>query len=76
MRRTQTIEQTGKIWKLQMILGYLTFLIAFAGGLSSQHIAESYSLDPSGVMFSAFAVGFLSIFWLASVKVLTWWFHG
>lgn len=67
MTRIQTTQQTGKFWKLQIMLGALT---AIVGGVL---MAASGGGSLFGFGLLALIVG---IAWFLIARLLAWWFHG
>jgi hypothetical protein len=70
-RRVQTIEQTGKTWKAQILL---SSLLLIAGVVLATVGAQSKGMEAAtalGVM--AILIG---IVWLIFAKLGAWWFHG
>lgn len=65
--RTQTIQQTGKVWKIQLLISSLIWSVLTVVGCAGFWSNEP-DFRPSGL----FVVGFL---WFAA-RVLAWWFHG
>lgn len=66
-RRTQTIEQTGKFWKLFQLLGVLAILGSFATGFIAQ--------NPTATGICVI-VGFLGTCAWIFGRLGGWWFHG
>jgi hypothetical protein len=63
MSRVQTVQQTGKLWKVLSLFGFL----AMAGGLAYCFVTQS----PAGGVVAGVGVPV----WLAG-KAGAWWFHG
>lgn len=63
--KTQTVEQTGKVWKLQMVLSVLAAIIGTVGAVGTTG-------DKSGFVV-LLVVGLV---WFVFARVMAWWFHG
>lgn len=70
--RVQTVEQTGKRHKLQMLLSGLTIIIGIIM-LVSQVSAAAPSED---TIMWGFLICIVGVIWLVIVKILSWWYHG
>ena len=75
-RRVQTIEQTGKKWKVRMLLGSLLMVVSGIGacGVMMDSSMPAGQADTALVVAAlAFGVG-LTIYLLG--RFGGWWFHG
>ncbi len=70
----QTIEQTAKKYKLQIVLSSLVIVL----GLALLIVTAASNLGNFGFYVTALSVVIMlsGIIWLAIVKFLTWWHHG
>lgn len=69
--RTQTVEQTGKFWKSQILLSALLLI----GGVVAAVIGSQDKGANNIGGFGGLAI-FLGLLWLIFAKVGAWWFHG
>lgn len=69
--KTQTIQATGKVWKLASMLGWL-FVAAGALLMLMGSIAEGYDSIAWAGVAALFGGGVV----LAVSKFFGWWFHG
>ncbi len=76
-KRTQTVEQTGKIWKFQILLSSLltcASVVMFAVAVSMMDDAgRQWPFAMSIVAVLAFAIG---LCWFLFARIGSWWFHG
>ncbi len=66
MPRIQTIEKTGKQWKLGQVLGVLAILVGLCMGFSGTETEEI----GTGLMVSVAGV----LLWIGS-RICAWWYH-
>lgn len=69
--RTQTVEQTGKFWKAQILLSALLLIGGVVLIIAGSQNGGRGPIGPFGAI--AVVVG---IIWLIVAKVGAWWFHG
>lgn len=75
------VEQTGKVWKLQMILAFLVcmfgvafFMTGISGGLDWKP-ADERQPDPAFVGLGCVGLT-VGLIWFVIVRVFAWWHHG
>ncbi len=80
-QKVQTVEQTGKVWKLQMILAFLVcmfgiaiFIAGISGGLDWKP-ADERQPDPAFVGLGCVGLT-VGLIWFVIVRVFAWWHHG
>jgi hypothetical protein len=68
---TTTVQQTGKLWKLQMLLAALLTVV---GTIMA---AYEFTKDEPGDLA---AIGLIALFvglcWFIGARIGAWWFHG
>lgn len=69
-RRVQTVEATGKVWKLQSALATLGTLAGATVWIVGAQIGNAQTATIGAVAF------FLAFFWLLFARAGAWWFHG
>lgn len=73
-RRVQTVEQTGKIWKIQILLAVLLCIVGVV------HFVMVFNDRSLSVGVFGIEVGPLlvvaGIAWLIFARVGSWWHHG
>ena len=68
----QTVEQTGKKFKLQILLS----ILMITGGIVIL-LSQLFILTPSeGAMMWGFLICFVGVIWLVVVRFFSWWSHG
>lgn len=69
-RKTQTVEQTGKSWKLQQLLSVLCIVVgATLTMVGYQTQARAIGAIGAVLLLAGFA-------WYAFARIGAWWFHG
>jgi uncharacterized membrane protein YvbJ len=71
----QTIEQTGKIWKLQQLLSALLIIagVVLVTVATSADSASEQTAIIGGIGVSSLLVGLL---WFLFARFFAWWHHG
>jgi uncharacterized membrane protein YvbJ len=67
--KVETIELTGKKWKMQLILSAVLIILAVISGVVS-YITGHYSIALVSITFIA-----IGLIWLLAVKFYIWWYH-
>jgi len=70
-RGTQTIEATGKPWKLCQLLGALGLITSVVWAMIT-----GQSNDPGAALGFAILLGLLSLALFIVGRIGAWWFHG
>ena len=68
----QTIEQTGKRFKLQILLSILVMIVGIIMSVSQVNKSE----PSQGAIIGGFLICIIGAIWLIVVKFCTWWYHG
>ena len=74
-KKTQTVEQTGKIWKLISLVGVVVVLygVGILAGWWSDPIGND---GDGGLAVGGVLILFLGLVMLVVSRVFAWWFHG
>ncbi len=70
--KVQTVEQTGKKFKLQTLLSILMII----GGVVMSVSQINRSEPGEGAIITGFLICIIGAIWLVVVKCLSWWYHG
>lgn len=73
-RYVQTVEQTGKLWKLQMLLAF----VLCAAGVTQTVLAfndRAFWYGVAGVQIGPVLLA-IGVCWFLFVRIASWWFHG
>lgn len=70
--KVQTVEQTGKKFKLQTILSILMII----GGIVMSVSQINRSEPGEGAIITGFLICIIGAIWLVVVRFFSWWYHG
>ena len=72
--RVQTIQKTGKKYKLGMLLSMLLAMGGCVGAVAANAASEKAGANPAVPIFILASLA--GLLWFIIVRILTWWDHG